>query len=207
MSLIGGFDEVYLPLGVMQQIKVEIFYPVRVVPLASGLEQRLRHRRQARRRYELSAEALTPELARALLSFHAGRGGALRGFRLRDPLDFMVTDQVLGTGDGQRTQFSVVGGTGEAQRRILKPRATGAVVKLDQVPLDPSAFLVDEIGGAIGFSTPPRIGQVVSTSLKFDVPVRFETQALGLESLAVGGFCLKGVTLVELLAEIDDALN
>jgi uncharacterized protein (TIGR02217 family) len=131
------------------------------------------------------------DLEELLEFFHAVRGKG-HGFRYKDWGDFKsckthltitATDQVIGTGDTAETDFQLVknytAGTLTLARLIKKPVDGTVKVALDSVEQE-TGWSVDTTTGVISFDTPPGQDVVVAAGYEFDVPVRFDTDALSL---------------------------
>lgn len=163
-----------------------------VVTLSNGYEERNTPWAQSRRRYEAGAGLRTLDDIEALIAFFEARNGRMHGFRWKDWTDFKscppsqrvsATDQVIGTGDGYRTEFQLQktyrSGEQTYVRQIDKPVA-GTVVAA--IALDPKIegqeFTVDLKTGILTFAVPPDIGVSVYAGFEFDVPVRFDTDQI-----------------------------
>jgi uncharacterized protein (TIGR02217 family) len=122
-------------------------------------------------------------------AFFDARRGRLHGFRFHDPLDWKscapsqapsATDQPLGVGDGETTQFQLVkryvSGGAFSERRILKPVEDTVLVAVDGVAT--TAFEVHWTTGVVTFDAAPAEGAVLTAGFAFDVPVRFDTDRL-----------------------------
>lgn len=157
-----------------------------VVTSASGHEYRNANWAQSRMRFDAGPGIRGDAELKRLLSFFRARRGSAVGFRFRDPYDFsssdditgpLATDQVLGTGDGERTAFPLLKtyGIGE-QRRITRPEPGSVRISIngEQVLTGWSV----ESGGVVAFDQPPAIGALVRAGFLFDVPVRFATDQL-----------------------------
>ena len=91
------------------------------------------------------------------------------------------TDQAIGTGDGTTSAFQLVkryaSGAQTWTRAIAKP-VTGtvriAVAGVEQL----SGWSVDATTGVVTFGVAPGAGVAVTAGFTFDVPVRFDTDAL-----------------------------
>lgn len=135
--------------------------------------------------------------------FYNCRGKA-RGFRFKDHFDFEAVDEPCsGLVNGVNDEFALVkrysAGSLTFDRRIFKPVSGTLTVKVDGVGASISG--VDYTDGTFTINTPPTIGQVVTASFEFDVPVRFDTDVL---SASYEGFQLQtwsGIPLIELILE------
>ncbi|MEQ1688242.1 MAG: DUF2460 domain-containing protein, partial [Sphingopyxis sp.] len=100
-------------------------------------------------------------------------------FRFRDPIDFSVSGQTIGTGDGVRTDFALIksygAGVDAPLRRITRPVAASVIVRVAGA-VATGWTLVE--GGVVRFAVPPASGAAVSADCTFDVPVRFANDRL-----------------------------
>lgn len=152
-------------------------FKTEIVVTANRRESRNQAFRDARRRYDLSVTARTQSEAEALHEFHAAMRGAFHSFRFWDALDYKLTDQLIGTGDGTETEFQIVKtyakGTASHTRTITKPVA-GLVVEVnDVVRTITTDYTIDLSTGVITFVSAPASGHAITVSGEFDVPVRF----------------------------------
>jgi uncharacterized protein (TIGR02217 family) len=121
--------------------------------------------------------------------FHVAYGRAY-GFRFKDWLDYKSCgvhetvsniDQVIGTGDGSETQYQIIKtyvvGSSQKVRNITKPVSGTILIAFDGVD-QASGWSVDTTTGIVTFSTAPGIDVEVSAGFEFDVPVRFNTDAI-----------------------------
>lgn len=180
-----------------------------IVTLAGGGEKRNGRWAHSRRRYNAGYGVKSRADMQAVLAFFEERRGRLHGFLWRDGLDHssggltpLPTDQVLGTGDGVRTQFQLVKAYGAVfdpyLRDITKPVAGSVRIAVDGVEL-PSGWTVEVATGLVGFDVAPADGAVVSAGFLFDVPVRFDTDRLDIELNGFDGAEAPSIPLVEIL--------
>jgi uncharacterized protein (TIGR02217 family) len=161
-----------------------------IVELASGDEERNASWADSRRRYDVAYGIRKADDLAAVIAFFEARGGRLYGFRFKDWSDYKsalpsvaisTTDQSLGTGTGAATQFQLVkrytSGAQTWTRTITKPVAGTVLVALNGVA-QPSGWTVDTATGIITFTVAPGIGIAVTAGFEFDVPVRFDSEAM-----------------------------
>ncbi|MDO9638800.1 MAG: DUF2460 domain-containing protein [Pseudotabrizicola sp.] len=163
-----------------------------VVTLVNGHEERNTPWAHSRRRYEAGASLRTLDDIDALIAFFEARRGKMHGFRWKDWADYKScapslqptpTDQVIGTGDGVQTVFSLSktyrSGTQTYARRITKPVAGTVLVSVARDPkVEGLEFTVDPTLGEVSFAVPPDLGVTVYAGFEFDVPVRFDTDMI-----------------------------
>ena len=161
-----------------------------IVELASGDEERNATWSDSRRRYDVAYGIRKADDLAAVVTFFEARGGRLYGFRFKDWSDYKSslpsvatsrTDQSIGTGTGAATQFQLVkrytSGAQTWTRTITKPVAGTLLVALNGVA-QPSGWTVDTATGIITFTVAPGIGIAVTAGFEFDVPVRFDSEAM-----------------------------
>ncbi|KGJ14309.1 DUF2460 domain-containing protein [Paracoccus sanguinis] len=161
-----------------------------IVELASGDEERNASWANSRRRYDVSYGIRRADDLDAVVAFFEARNGRLHGFRFKDWGDHKsckpseapnAADQLIGTGDGTATAFQLVkryaSGAQTWVRTITKPVAGTISIALGGVS-QPSGWTVDPATGTVSFATAPGNGVAVRAGFEFDVPVRFDSDAL-----------------------------
>ncbi|MDO5757299.1 MAG: DUF2460 domain-containing protein [Rhodobacterales bacterium] len=161
-----------------------------IVELASGDEERNASWADSRRRYDVSYGIRRADDLAAVVTFFEARNGRLFGFRFKDWGDYKSCkpsgtpaplDQLIGTGDGSQTDFQIVkhyaSGPRAWTRTITKPVAGSMTIALGGVS-QPAGWAVDTATGIITFTTAPGSGVAVRAGFEFDVPVRFDSDAL-----------------------------
>jgi uncharacterized protein (TIGR02217 family) len=163
-----------------------------IVTLANGFEERNTPWAHSRRRYDAGVGLRSLNDIETLIAFFEARAGQLHGFRWKDWSDYkscvpLVTplpdDQLIGTGDGVTTVFQLqktyLSGLQSYTRPIRKPVAGTVVVAVagDQ-KIETLEFEVDLETGEIRFVLAPDLGTRITAGFEFDVPVRFDTDAI-----------------------------
>ena len=171
-----------------------------IVTLGSGFEERNAVWANSRRRYDVGYGVKSLDDIHAAIAFFEARLGRLYGFRFKDFADFKScapnasvapADSTIGTGNGTATQFQLVklyaSGSASWTRTIQKPVAGTVRVALGGVE-QMSGWSVDTTTGVVTFTAAPGSGVSVKAGFEFDVPVRFDTDALSinLESFRAG---------------------
>lgn len=205
-----SFHEVRLPARLAFGSTGGVERRTEIVTLGSGYERRSTPWAEGRRRYLIGANLRSLDDMAALTGFFEARRGRLFGFRFRDFADFKscapgavvsAGDQVLGTGDGERTRFDLIkrygDGEGALERRIRKPVAGTVRAAVAGVELGAGGFVVDAQAGAVTLSVAPAAGALVTAGFEFDVPVRFHADRIEvtLESFEAGQ--MAAVPLIE----------
>lgn len=163
-----------------------------IVTLANGFEERNTPWAHSRRRYDAGVGLRSLNDVETLIAFFEARAGQLHGFRWKDWSDYkscapLATpgpeDQLIGTGDGVTTVFQLqktyVSGLQSYTRPIRKPVPGTVVVAVAEDPkIEGLEFTVNVETGQIVFTLPPDLGTRVTAGFEFDVPARFDTDAI-----------------------------
>lgn len=163
-----------------------------VVTLANGHEERNTPWEHSRRRYDAGVGMRSLDDIADLIAFFEARRGRLHGFRWKDWADYKsgppsrepsYNDQLIATGDGETKVFALVktyrSGTQTYARPIVKPVAASVRVGLsDDEQFETIDYTVDLERGQIEFVDAPAEGVEVTAGYEFDVPVRFDADAI-----------------------------
>ena len=203
-----AFDDVTFPIAIGQEAEVTAEFSTNVVSLLSGHERRNSDWADARLGYDVAPGVRSEQELSTLIAFFRARRGAAIGFRFGDPFDDSsngatgepaATDQLLGTGDGVRTQFVLVkhygSGASAQQRRITRPRAGTALVAVNGVAAT-GWTLADK--GTVIFENAPATGATVTAGFRFDVPVRFAEDRLNASRASFAAGDMPSVPLIEI---------
>jgi uncharacterized protein (TIGR02217 family) len=163
-----------------------------IVTLANGHEERNSPWLHSRRRYDAGVGLRSLNDIETLIAFFEARAGQLHGFRWKDWSDYKScaptatpspADQLVGIGDGVKTVFQLqktyVSGLQAYSRPIRKPVAGSVVVAVaEDLKVEGVEFDVSTETGEVTFAIPPDLGTRISAGFEFDVPVRFDTDAI-----------------------------
>lgn len=165
---------------------------VEIVTLANGYEERNAPWAHARRRYDAGFGLRSLDDLGALIAFFEARSGQLTGFRWKDWTDYKSSlasrepasdDQFIGRGDEVQTIFQLTksyrSGEAEYLRPITKPVAGTVKIEIETVLLTEGVdWALDAATGLITFAAPPGPNAEIKAGYEFDVPVRFDTDAV-----------------------------
>ncbi len=185
-----AFHEVRFPDDISRGARGGPERRTQIVELASGEEERNASWANSRRRYDVAYGIRRADDLAAVVAFFEARNGRLHGFRFKDWADYKSglpsaaispNDQEIGTGNGSLKEFALLkryrSGAQSWTRAIAKP-VTGSVrVALGGVE-QMSGWTVDTTTGVVTFDTAPGAGVAITAGFAFDVPVRFDTDAL-----------------------------
>ena len=163
-----------------------------IVTLANGHEERNTPWAHSRRRYDAGVGMRSLDDVGELIAFFEARRGQLHGFRWKDWADYRsgrpsdavaFRDQLIGRGDGETVVFQLsktyVSGEQSYTRPVRKPVAGSVAVGVQNseaaVDVD---YTVDHASGEVTFLVPPADGADVTAGFEFDVPVRFDMDAI-----------------------------
>ena len=185
-----AFHEVRFPDNISRGARGGPERRTQIVELASGAEERNASWANSRRRYDVAYGIRRADDLAAVVAFFEARNGRLHGFRFKDWADFKSclpsqtpgpNDQPIGTGNGSTTQFQLTNrytsGAQSWMRAITKPVAGTVTIALNGTP-QASGWSVSTTTGLITFTTAPAAGVAITAGFEFDVPVRFDTDAL-----------------------------
>ncbi|WP_420431595.1 phage distal tail protein, Rcc01695 family [Hyphobacterium sp.] len=188
--------------------------PVRrteIVALVSGHEERNSPWAHSRRRWNAAPGIRSLNDVETLIAFFEARHGQLHGFRFRDPVDHASgvpvspTDQVLGVGDGNTSEFQLIkryeDAAGAYDRPIRKPVAESVRVAVDGIAqAEGTDFTVDTATGEVSFAIAPAAGTMLTAGYEFDVPARFDTDRLDISLDAIEAGEIADLPIIEIRA-------
>lgn len=177
-----------------------------IVGLVNGYEERNSPWARSRRRYDAGLGVRSLDDLATVLAFFEARHGRLHGFRWKDWLDHKSCtpsampeplDQTL-SGAGTVWQLSKTYADAAASyvRTIAKPVVGTVRVAVNGVEQSEGAdFAVDATTGEITFGTAPT--GTVTAGFEFDVPVRFDTDAIEVNLAAFEAGEIPSIPIVE----------
>jgi uncharacterized protein (TIGR02217 family) len=186
-------------------VAVEPAFSTAIVTVAGGAEQRNSEWADARLTFDAGPGLRSEADVHALIAFFRARRGAAVGFRLQDPFDHSsngmvgapgAADQLLGLGDGVRTEFPLIKAYGAQIRRITRPVAGTVRVSVEGEEMAAGWTLADK--GMVAFDAAPAAGEEVRAGFRFDVPVRFGDDRLSLSRATFAAGDIPSVPLIEI---------
>ncbi len=185
-----AFHEIRFPDAISRGARGGPERRTQIVELASGAEERNASWVNSRRRYDVAYGIRRADDLATVVAFFEARNGRLHGFRFKDWADFKSclpsenpgpTNQPIGTGNGSATLFQLTkrytSGAQSWTRTISKPVAGTVTIALNGTP-QASGWSASTTTGLITFTTAPATGIAITAGFEFDVPVRFDTDAL-----------------------------
>lgn len=195
-----GFAEVQFPPDISYGSSGGPEYTTDIITSLSGHEQRNVTWAQARARYNVAKGVKSADQLETLIAFFRARKGRAYGFRFKDWTDYRMHGQLLGVGDGIRTQFQLLkryeSGDGVELRSIRKPVAGTVRIYLNAI-LQEIDVTVDVTSGVVSFAHAPSAGMEVRADCEFDVPVRFDTDRLAATLDSYGTHSWVDIPLIE----------
>jgi len=203
-----AFDDVLYPFALGRSASVAPEFSTSIAVTASGHERRNSLWSDARLHFDVGPGIRSETELAELIAFFRARRGPARGFRLTDPFDNSTSgmtgpptrlDQLLGIGDGLRSDFQLVklygGGTEPQVRAITRPRADTLVVSVGGVAT--TAWTLGPLG-MLRLTTAPVFGAEVRAGFRFDVPVRFAEDRLDVSAVNFTAGEAPSVPLIEI---------
>lgn len=192
-----GFHEVSFPQAIARGATGGPEYLTDVVSLRSGYEQRNSVWSMARAKYNVGTGIRTRDQMASVIAFFRARKGRAYGFRFRDWGDFEVMAQPMqATADPLVFQFvKTYGDSVNPETRVVKKPVAGAiVVSVGGVVVTPSS--IDTATGLVTFASAPASTPIAS--FQFDVPVRFDTDKIEVQTDAYTIQQAPSIPIVEL---------
>lgn len=205
---VQAFDDVSFPIPIGREAETSSRFSTQIFSSVTGHETRNSLWADAALSFDVGPGVRSEADCAELVRFFRARRGPARGFRLRDPLDHTSSqtgaaphhsDQLLGEGDGVRSDFALIKHYGDPpdsqQRRITRPVAGSVVVSVGGVP---AAGWSLNSGGIVRFAVAPPAGAKVRAGFEFDVPVRFASDELTVSAATFAAGEMVSVPLVEI---------
>ena len=201
---IPPFDEILLPISYNTGTQGGPKYQNRVISSDSGAEQRVQMWANGRLTYTIGFTA-DPDNAindvasmNSIITFFRGRKGRMRGFRFRDWSDYTAVNEPLVWNVTTMQLIKTYNDSLDPEvRNIVKP-SIGGPFTLYKNGIAETCTLDTSTGLVTGFSTSGDT-DVFTWSGTFDVPVRFDVDALSFVQDSVGCYMLNSIPVIEVL--------
>jgi uncharacterized protein (TIGR02217 family) len=209
-----AFHEVRFPAGISLGATGGPERRTEIVVLGSGAEERNSRWADSKRSYNAGYGIKRVDDLHAVIEFFEERRGRLHGFRWKDWSDYKscppsasttALDQSIGTGTGADATFQLVKTYGSAfnpwTREIKKPVSGSVRVAVAGVAKSAAThFTVDHATGVVTFTggNIPAMGESVTAGFEFDVPVRFDTDRLGVNLSLIEAGSISDIPIVEI---------
>lgn len=166
-----------------------------------GLEQRNCIWTRAKHSYDVSFGIRDQEDMDDVRDFFIVIQGRKNSFRYKDWNDHTLTAENIGTGTGALLTFQITKtyttGAYTHVRKIRKPVAGIAVYVNAVLKVITADYTIDTTTGIITFVVAPPLTQAVTVTGEFDVPVRFEVDAMTASHIGFEAENWSGISLVE----------
>lgn len=138
---------------------------------------------------------------RTLMGFYLSCQGAYGTFLFRDPSDYRITSQYIGTGDSsasafqlQRTMGTTLPAGGFAEP-VVAPNVVDAVY-FNGITQNPSNYGIDSNTGLVTFATPPATGIIVTADFSYWFRCRFVDDSYDFENFMYRLWQLKKLAFI-----------
>jgi uncharacterized protein (TIGR02217 family) len=204
------FDNVRFPTAISRGSTGTAERRTDVVTTASGREERNTRWANSKRSYNAGFGVKSLDDIQNVMAFFEERRGRLYAFRWKDFADFKscaasatvaATDQNIGIGDGVTAAFQLVKKYGTGMRNYLRV-INAPVVGTVRVAVNGTVttqFTVNVLTGVVTFNVGsiPVNGAVVTAGFEFDVPVRFDADAIIINLVHFAGGEIPHIPLIE----------
>ena len=197
------FDEVRLPDDVERGATGGPMFKTTVITLSSGHEKRNQDWAETRGEWDIGYGIQTKENMTDVIKFFYARRGRARGFRFKDWSDFEMEKQAIGVGDSVNAIFQIykryTSGSVDYDRVLNKIVADTIEVYVNNVLQAANRYTINLNTGIITFLPGFIPGPVpVAAACEFDVPVRFDTDKLGVSMQTFDAGSIPQINVVEL---------
>ena len=204
------FDNIRFPTAISRGSTGTAERRTDVVTTASGREERNARWANSKRSYNAGFGVKSLDDIQNVVAFFEERRGRLYAFRWKDFADFKsctatatvaATDQIIGTGDGTTATFQLVKKYGTGTRNYLRMinAPVAGTVRVAVNGTVTTQFTVNLLTGVVTFNTgaSPASAAVIAAGFEFDVPVRFDSDAITINLAHFAGGEIPHIPLVE----------
>lgn len=205
-----AFHDTRLPPDVERGAQGGPRFKTTIMALSSGLEKRNIDWQQTRGAWDIGYGIQSKEDFKEVIEFFYARQGRAHSFRFKDWADFQIGDfktdtpQPIGQGNGNLVNFQVqkryTSGGFTFQRPITKPVVSTARVFLNGVE-QMTGWTLDPLTGILTFSNAPAALVAIQLLCEFDVPARFDTDALDINMETWEAGSIPQIAIVEVKNE------
>lgn len=204
------FDNVRFPTAISRGSTGTAERRTDVVTTASGREERNARWANSKRSYNAGFGVKSLDDIQNVVAFFEERRGRLYAFRWKDFADFKscaatatvaATDQNIGTGDGVTAAFQLVKKYGTGTRNYLRVinAPVAGTVRVAVNGTVTTQFTVNVLTGIVTFNigSVPSVNAVITAGFEFDVPVRFDADAITINLAHFAGGEIPHIPLIE----------
>lgn len=165
--------------GIEWDVTKTPIWSTRVITSQSGKERRSQRWSYPKYSWTVSFSVLRQNRGgltelQELLGFCLARQGMYEDFLYEDPTDNSVTNQLLGTGTGSETDFTLVRAMGAWVDPNIVAKTVTAVYVDGELTTDYTLVQVGNFGlDTIRFNSAPAYGSIISATFSWYFPVRF----------------------------------
>jgi uncharacterized protein (TIGR02217 family) len=204
------FDNVRFPTAISRGSTGTAERRTDVVTTASGREERNARWANSKRSYNAGFGVKSLDDIQNVVAFFEERRGRLYAFRWKDFADFKscaaiatvaAADQNIAIGDGVTATFQLVKKYGAGTRNYLRVinAPVAGTVRIAVNGTVTTQFAANVLTGSVTFNAGsiPAIGAVITAGFEFDVPVRFDADAITINLAHFAGGEIPHIPLIE----------
>lgn len=194
-----SFSEERFPTDISYGMSGGPTFKTDIVTTNSGHEYRNVAYKSSRYKYQLASVIKTEVQLEEVVSFFKSMKGRAIGFRFKDWLDYKALKQFQAVADGYTQEFQLIksynAGAMKTVRKITKPVTNTVEIFIDGNKAD--NIITDYHTGKFTFAISPKEGSVITANFEFDVPVRFDNDAILTTIQSYGVQLVEDIALVE----------
>ena len=169
-----------------------------VISTHNGHEQRNVNWLTGRIKYNVSHGVKNKKQLAQLIAFFRARKGKACGFRFKDWTDHQIDQQVIGIGDDKEKKYQLMKDYGDNNIRMLnKPVKDTINICFNERQLS-SGYDIDYKTGMLMFHLPPPKDVMIIATCEFDIPARFDTDALAVSIDYADIYSWNNIPIVEI---------
>lgn len=196
-----SFSDIRFPESIAYGSSGGPLFSTDIVTTESGHERRNSNWSVARARYNVAHGVKTKQQMDELIAFFRARKGRAFGFRFKDWSDYQGTNEQIGVGDGITTQFQLVkhytSGNDTHKRIITRPINDNFSLYING-QIQSSNYSIHTSTGMLTCDAAPAIDDIITADFEFDIPVRFDSDAMEASLDAHGIHSWTNISLIEI---------
>ena len=194
-----SFLDVTLPRFISMNLSVSSKFDTKILQTQSGKEYRYQFHAPIQFKYKLLYVKLSYEQFEEFNQFFITCKGKQYSFKMLDPKDHSIDNQILAVGPSEESEFAVykyyyIGET--HKKRIMKIIPNSSLVQLNEREVD---YNIDYDRAIIILSNPLEENDILQISLKYEIVARFNCDSFEYNYEPDGTISIKNLEIIEVL--------